>query len=316
MMPRFLLQRLVVFALTLLGASVVIFVVLDILPGNAAQTLLGPDATPDTVAALTHKLGLDRPALERYFAWMGGLFTGDLGVSYAYGTPIAGLIAERLAVSLPLALLAMTLTAAPALSLGTLAAARHRRAGDTAIMAFAQVGIAVPNFWLAILLILLFAVHLHWFAAGGFPGWSAGIGPALRALVLPAVALAMVEGAILARVTRTAVLAVLNEDFVRTARAKGLTRGAVLWRHVLRNAFVPVLTIMGLQFANLIAGTIVIENVFYLPGLGRLIFQSIANRDSIVVRDTVMLLAALVVTVNFVVDILSGFIDPRLGARV
>ena len=315
MTRRFLFQRLAIFALTLLGASVVIFVVLDVLPGNAAQTLLGPDATPDTVAALAHKLGLDRPPLERYLGWVGGLLHGDFGVSYAYGTPVAGLIGERLAVSLPLALLAMVLTAALALSLGTIAAARHRHVDDTLIMAFAQVGIAVPNFWLAILLILLFAVHLHWFAAGGFPGWSAGVGPALRALVLPAVALAMVEGAILARVTRTAVLAVLNEDFVRTARAKGLTRAAVLWRHVLRNAFVPVLTIMGLQFANLVAGTIVIENVFYLPGLGRLIFQSIANRDQIVVRDAVMLLAALVVTVNFAVDVLSSLIDPRLGAH-
>jgi peptide/nickel transport system permease protein len=314
MMHRFLLQRLAIFALTLLGASVVIFIVLDILPGNAAQTLLGPDGTPDAVAALAHKLGLDQPPLERYLAWVGGLLKGDLGISYAYGTPVGALIAERLAVSLPLAFLAMALTAALALSLGTIAAARHHRVGDIAIMAFAQIGIAVPNFWLAILLILLFAVRLHWFAAGGFPGWNAGVGPALRALVLPAVALAMVEGAILARVTRTAVLAVLDEDFVRTARAKGLTRAAVLWRHVLRNAFVPVLTIMGLQFANLIAGTIVIENVFYLPGLGRLIFQSIANRDQVVVRDAVMLLAALVVTVNFAVDVLSGLVDPRLGA--
>jgi peptide/nickel transport system permease protein len=179
-------------------------------------------------------------------------------------------------------------------------------------MSLTQIGIALPNFWFAILLILLFAVKLQWVSAGGFPGWEDGIWPGLRSLLLPAVALAVVQAAILARVTRSAVLDVLREDFVRTARAKGLTRREVLWQHVLRNAMIPVLTVMGLQFANLLAGTIVIENVFYLPGLGRLIFQSIANRDLIVVRNCVMLLAGMVIVVNFVVDVLYAVIDPRI----
>jgi peptide/nickel transport system permease protein len=311
-MSIFLLKRLATFVVTLILASVLIFLVMDVLPGNAAQTMLGPDAPPDAVRALTERLGLDKPPLERYLSWVGGMLTGDLGLSYAYSSPISALIAERMAVSVPLALLSMTLTAIMAIALGVYAAARHNRIGDVAVMSLSQVGIAIPNFWFAILLILLFAVHLNWFSAGGFPGWSAGFWPALKSLLLPAVALAVVQMAILARITRSSVLEVLREDFVRTARAKGLSRRAVLWKHVLRNALIPVVTIMGLQFANLIAGTIVVENVFYLPGLGRLVFQSISNRDIVVVRDVVMLLAALVMTINFIVDLAYVAIDPRL----
>jgi peptide/nickel transport system permease protein len=183
-------------------------------------------------------------------------------------------------------------------------------------MALSQLGLSIPNFWLAILLILLFAVHLQWVGAGGFPGWRAddggGLWRGLQALILPALALAAVQAAILARVTRSSVLEALREDYVRTARAKGLSRRAVLWRHVLRNAMIPVLTLMGLQFANLITGAIVVENVFVLPGIGRLVFQAIANRDLVVVRDVVMLLAAVVVLVNFVVDVMYALVDPRL----
>ena len=313
-MKLFLLRRLATLAATLLGASVVIFVMLEILPGNAAQMMMGADASPDAVQALAVKLGLDRPPLERYASWVGGMLTGRLGDSYAYSSPVASLIAERLALTVPLAVMSMLLTTVLALAAGVYAAARHNRLGDVGVMGLTQVGIAIPNFWFAILLILLFAVNLRWFSAGGFPGWSGGVGAALKSLVLPAVSLAVGQAAILARITRSAVLEVLREDFVRTARAKGLTRRATLWRHVLRNAMIPVVTVMGLQFANLLAGTIVVENVFYLPGLGRLIFQSISNRDLIVVRNCVMLLAAMVVVVNFVVDVLYAVIDPRLKA--
>jgi peptide/nickel transport system permease protein len=308
----FLLKRLVTFVATLLAASVVIFVVLDILPGNAAEVMLGPTATPEAVAALSTKLGLDRPPLARYASWLEGLATGNLGESVAYDTPITQLLAERIAVTLPLALLAMLLTTVIALVLGIYAASRHNRVGDVGVMAASQLGLSIPNFWFAILLILLFAVKLQWFSAGGFPGWDDGVGPALKALVLPAVALAVVQAAILTRITRSAVLDVLREDYVRTARAKGLSRRAVLWRHVLRNAMVPVLTVMGLQLANLLTGTIVVENVFSLPGLGRLVFQAIANRDIAVVRNVVMLFAAAVIVINFVVDVLYGVIDPRM----
>jgi peptide/nickel transport system permease protein len=315
-MLLFLIQRLATFALTLAVASVVVFAVLELLPGNAAEVILGDTATPESVAALQARLGLDRPPLQRYLDWTGGLLRGDTARSVSYDTPTAELIAERLHVTLPLALMAIVITVALALAVGVYAAARHNRAGDIAAMAASQVGIAIPNFWFGILLILLFAVHLQWVSAGGFPGWSADDGGGLRAgvqaLALPALALALVQAAILARVTRSAVLEVMREDFVRTARAKGLSRRQVLWRHVLRNAMVPVLTVAGLQFGNLLTGTIVVENVFVLPGIGRLVFQAIGNRDLVVVRDVVMLLAASVVGVNFVVDVLYALVDPRL----
>lgn len=319
-MSYFLFKRILTLLATLVATSVIVFAVLEVLPGNAAQVLMGPDADPDAVAAKATELGLDQPALQRYLAWMGGLLRGDMGLSYAYGSPVSELIAERLQLTIPLAVLAMLLTTLIALTVGVYAAARHNRAGDVGLMALAQVGLAIPNFWFAILLILLFSVKLQWFSAGGFDGWYfdegvwRGLWEGLRALILPAVALAVVQAAILARFTRSAVLEVLREDFVRTARAKGLSHRATLWGHVLRNAMIPVITVMGLQFAELLAGTIVVENVFYLPGLGRLIFQSIANRDVIVVRNCVMLLAAMVVIVNFVVDVLYAVIDPRVKA--
>ena len=315
-MGLFLLKRLATFIATLAVASLVVFAVLELLPGNAAEVILGETATPESVAALEAKLGLDRPAATRYADWVGGWLQGRTAQSISYDTPTAELIAERLRVTLPLAVLAMLVTIALALGLGLYAAARHNQLGDVSVMAAGQVGIAIPNFWFAILLILLFAVHLQWVSAGGFPGWTeddgGGLVEGLVALLLPALALALVQAAILARVTRSAVLEVMREDYVRTARAKGLTRGQALRRHVLRNAMIPVLTVAGLQFANLVTGTIVVENVFVLPGIGRLVFQAISNRDLIVVRDVVMLLAAVVVVVNFVVDVLYAVVDPRL----
>jgi peptide/nickel transport system permease protein len=315
-MLAFLLQRFASFAATLAVASLVVFAVLELLPGRPAEVMLGDTATPESIAALEARLGLDRPAPLRYLTWVGGLLRGDSATSYAYDTPTFDLIAERLQVSLPLALLAMLLTVAVALAAGVYAASHHRRAGDTGVMLLSQLGLSIPNFWLAILLILLFAVQLQWVGAGGFPGWTeddgGGLGAGLAALLLPALSLAAVQAAILARVTRSSVLEALREDYVRTARAKGLSRSQVLWGHVLRNAMIPVLTIMGLQFANLITGAIIVENVFVLPGIGRLVFQAIANRDLVLVRDVVMLLAAVVVLVNFVVDVLYAVVDPRL----
>lgn len=315
-MSLFIFRRLLSFVLTLAVTSLVVFAVLEWLPGNAAQVILGDTATPESLAALEHKLGLDRPASARYLQWVGDLFRGQTGISISYETPTAELMAERLEVTLPLATLAMGLTVVLALVLGIYAASRQNRAGDVGVMTLSQLGLSIPNFWLAILLILLFAVHLEWVSAGGFPGWRAddggGLMEGIAALILPALALAAVQTAILARVTRSAVLDAMREDYVRTARAKGLTRRQVMWRHVLRNAMIPVVTVMGLQFGNLITGAIVVENVFVLPGIGRLIFQAIANRDLIVVRDVVMLLAAIVIFINFVIDLLYLWIDPRL----
>lgn len=314
-MGLFLLKRLAGLAVTLLVASMVIFAALEILPGNAAQVMLGPDAAPAAVQALERQLGLDQPAIVRYGQWIGALLHGDMGTSYAYGSQASHMIAGSLALTIPLALLALFLACIMALAGGMYAAARHRRAGDAWMMALSQLGMAIPGFWLAMLLILVFSVRLRWFAAGGFDGW--GNHPVqwlhgLKSLVLPALALSVVQAAILMRITRAAMLEVLQEDFVRTARARGLSQRAVLLRHVLRNALIPVLTLSGLQFANLLAGAIVVENVFFLPGLGRLLFQSIANRDLVVVRNGVLVLATLVILVNAGVDLLQALVDPRL----
>ena len=313
-MSGFFVRKIVGFAATLAAASLVVFLALEVLPGDPALSILGVDADPGALEALRQQMGLDRSAVTRYLAWVVGLVTCDFGTSYTYGIPVIEMVAPRLAVTIPLALMAMALSIVMALGVGLFAAANHRRPGDFGAMVFSQLGIAIPNFWLGLLLILLFSVSLGWFSAGGFPGWGDGAGAAFKSLVLPALALATVQGAILARVVRSAVLEEAGADFVRTARAKGLSRHQALVGHVLRNAMVPVITVMGLQFSFLLAGTIVVENVFSLPGLGRLVFQAISNRDLVVVKDVVMLLAVMVIVVNLVVDLAYRIIDPRLGA--
>jgi peptide/nickel transport system permease protein len=302
--------------LTLAAVSFLIFAVMDLLPGDPASIMLGTSATPETLAALRHELGLDQPLLLRYGRWVAGVFSGDLGQSYTYGVPVAGLILERLAVTLPLALLAILLSVVIAVPLGTFAAARRAGIADIIATLFSQVSIAVPAFWVALLLIILFSTTLGVMPAGGFPGWDAGLWPALQALVMPATALALPQAGVLTRVTRTAVLETLHEDFTRTALAKGLSARAVLWRHAVPNALVPILTTLGLQFTFLVAGAILVENVFNLPGLGRLAFQALSQRDIIAMQDVVLFFAALVVIMNFLVDMSYLAIDPRLRRDV
>lgn len=311
-MGVFLLSRIATLLATVFGTSVVIFLVLEILPGDPALVILGVEASPDALAALRAEMGLDRPAVARYLSWIGGLLQGESAISFTYGVSVASLIGERLQVTVPLALISMALAALIALSAGIYAASRQSKAGDLTVMTASQIGIAVPSFWLAMLMIILFAVNWRILPSGGFPGWEAGLLPALRALVLPALALAIVQAAILTRIVRSSVIDVMREDFARTARAKGLRFRAVLWRHVLRNAMIPVITMMGLQFANMLAGTIIIEQVFSLPGLGRLMFQAIGQRDLVVIKDAVLMLAAIVIFVNFIVDVLYASIDPRI----
>ena len=311
-MKFFIFRRLTALMVTLLVASLLIFLLLEILPGDPAAVILGVGAQEDTLRALRAELGLDLPAPVRYLNWLGEVLQGDLGRSYTYDIPVQELLMNRVELSLPLALLAILLSTGIAIPLGVFAASRHRKVADTGIMGFAQLGVAVPNFWFAILLILLFSVKLGWFSAGGFAGWDAGWFPAFKSLVLPAVALALPQAAILARVTRSSVLETVQEDYIRTARAKGLSRSQALWRHAVRNALIPVVTILGLQLSFLLAGTIIIENVFYLPGVGRLLFQAIAQRDLMVVKNLVLVLAATVVLINFLVDLLYAVLDPRL----
>ena len=243
------------------------------------------------------------------------MISGDFGISYTYRSPVNEMVLERLRVSLPLALLALFISTMIAIPVGIYAAANYGKPSDFSIMGLTQFGIALPNFWFAILLVYLFAIILRWFSAGGFTGWDEGILLGLKSLTLPAISLALPQASILSRVMRSSLLETLNEDFIKTARAKGLSENQSLLRHGVRNALIPVFTILGLQFSFLIAGAIIIENVFFLPGLGRLIFQSIAQRDLIVVESVIMLLVFAVVTVNFLIDIAYLIIDPRLRVK-
>nr|WP_295982620.1 ABC transporter permease [uncultured Agrobacterium sp.] len=312
-----LIRRLVSLVITLFAVSLIIYVVMGLLPGDPAAIMLGTSASPDTLAALQKQMGLDQPLPLRYLHWLAGVFRGDLGESYTYGVPVAGLIVERLAVTLPLALLAVCLSVAIAIPLGVAAARNRNGALDFAAGLFSHVGIAVPGFWVGLLLIIVFSTTLGWMPSGGFPGWTPSFSAGLVALVLPAIALALSQAGVLTRVCRSAVLEVMNEDFVRTARAKGLSERVALWRHAVPNAMIPVVTMIGLQFTFLIAGAVLVENVFNLPGLGRLAYQALTQRDIVVMQSVVLFFSALVIIMNFVVDIAYLFIDPRLraGAR-
>lgn len=314
-MLRYLLTRTLILAASLIAASLVVFWAIEVVPGDPAQTMLGMNAAPDTVAALREQLGLNHPVWLRYLHWITGFASGDMGESYTYRVAVSGLIVDRLSVSLPLAALALLLSTALALPAGMIAALRHGKPADTAIMGIAQLGTAVPNFWFAMILVLFLALRAHLFPAGGFPGWTSPL-DAVHALILPAIALALPQAAILARVLRSALIETLGQDYIRTARAKGLSRWRALRRHALRNAMIPVLTILAMQFAVLLAGAIIIENVFALPGLGRLIFQAIAQRDLIVVESAVMLLVVTVIAVSFLTDLAYALIDPRLRRPV
>jgi peptide/nickel transport system permease protein len=313
-MLRFILGRLVSLTLSLIVASLVIFTVIEVIPGDPAAFMLGLNADEATVQALRADLGLDGSKAQRYLSWIAGMVQGDFGTSYTYRVPVAELVADRLWVSLPLAVLSLILSTVIAFPVGLLAAANRGRAADYGIMGGTQLGIAIPNFWFGMLLVLVFAVNLRWFSAGGFPGWVEPL-LALKSLLLPSVALALPQAAILARVMRSALIETLAQDYMRTARAKGLSRRQALLRHALRNALIPVLTIIGLQFSFLLAGAIIIENVFFLPGLGRLIFQGITQRDLVVVESVTMLLVFAVIVVTFAVDIAYALADPRLRRR-
>lgn len=314
-MLRYALKRLLSLGLSLVAASIVIFITIEVVPGDPASYMLGINAQTDTVEALRNELGLNATPLQRYVSWVTGMLGGDFGTSYTYRSPVSDMIAQRLWVSLPLALYALTLSTLIAFPAGIWAATRRGSATDVSIMGVTQLGIAIPNFWFAMLMVLVFSINLRWFSAGGFPGWDTGFFAGMKALTLPAIALALPQASILARVLRSSLLDTLGEDFVRTARAKGLTARQALWRHALANALIPVLTIIGLQFSFLLAGAIIIENVFFLPGLGRLVFQSISQRDLIVVESVVMILVFAVVSVNFLVDMAYALVDPRLRRR-
>jgi peptide/nickel transport system permease protein len=299
-------------AATLLFVSLLVFVVVRVLPGDPALIILGLEANADSVARVRKELGLDQPITVQYARWVTHALAGDLGRSIQYDLPVATLILSRLSVTLPLTLLAAGLMIAAAIPLGVYAATHHRRWGDYLTMSLSQLGVAVPGFWAGLLLILLFSVQLGWVQAGGFDGWGQGIWRGVRSLLLPAVALGLFQFAVLARTTRSALLEVLREEYVKTARAKGVAERVVLFRHALRNALIPIVTVAGVQLGQLLAGSIILESVFYLPGLGRLTLAAISARDLPVVQGVVLFVASMIVTVNAAVDILYGLLDPRI----
>ena len=311
-MRRYLLRKIAAFVATLFVVSLLVFVVIRVLPGDAAQVIMGTEGSPEATARLRSALGLDRSLAVQYVDWLLRALRGDLGVSIQYDVPVGRLIASRLLVTLPLTLLAALFMVATAVPLGLYAATHHRRLGDYVTMVISQLGISVPSFWAGLLLILLFSVHLGWAQSGGFSRWSQGPAGALGSLILPALALGVFQAAVLVRATRSAVLDVLREDYVRTARAKGVSEGAVIARHTLRNALIPIVTVAGLQLGQLLAGSIVLESVFALPGLGRLALGAITARDLPVVQGVTVVVASTIVAINFLVDLAYLTLDPRI----
>ena len=314
-LTRYLLKKLITLLILLFLVSIAVFSVLFVLPGDPAQIILGINATPETLTNLRAELGLDKSFFEQYADWISNIITGRGNRSINYDMPVSELILSSLAVTGPLALLAMVFAVVLSIPFGIYAARHQNRPGDVTVMFFTQLGLATPEFWLGILLILLLSVQWGLFSAGGFPGWADDFWGSLKALLLPAFALGVIRASILARLTRSSMLEVLREDYIRTARAKGLKETTVIYVHALKNAMIPVLTILGLQLGQLLAGAIIIENVYYLPGMGRLVFQAIGQRDLPVVRDIVLVMAAAVVVVNFVVDLCYASLDPRIQLK-
>lgn len=311
-MIEFIVARSAVMLVTVFTAAVLLFTLTELLPGDAAQILLGTQVQADSLAHLRSVLGLDAPAHERFFSWIGGLLTGDLGQSTAYAGSVADMIGRRLMVSLPLAGLAFLMTVSIALPVGLFAASKAGSLSDVLIIGFAQIGLAIPNFWFGILMILVFSVALGWLPSVGIPDWEAGAWAGLRYLILPAFVLAFSEAAILSRMVRTSVLETLGEDFIRTARAKGASPSQVMIGHALGNAMIPITTLMGLQFGVLIVGVVVVEIVFSLPGIGSLMVQALNARDLPLLRDIIFMFGLFVMSVAFVVDVTTGILDPRL----
>ncbi|MBA3288364.1 MAG: ABC transporter permease [Acidimicrobiia bacterium] len=311
-MTIYVARRLGQLVLAVVVTSVFVFVLLRLLPGDLASVIAGTEATPEQLAAIRTELGLDRPLVEQYGEWIGGMLHGNFGESPVNGTTVTGELGQKLTVSLPVVLGSTVLSVLVAVPLGIVAGSRHRKPDGVALSAFSQLGIALPSFWVGLMLIVVFVVHWQVFE-NAFPrgGWDEP-GRAVSALVLPTITLALSQGAVLMRFVRSATLDVLHQEYIRTARAKGLTRTQALWRHGIRNASLPVVSILGVQIASLIAGVVVIERVFTLPGVGQMLVSDIRTRDLEKVQGTVLLVAVLVLVIGFAVDIVHRLIDPRL----
>lgn len=316
-MTTFVVRRLLLSIPVLLLVSVAVFVLIHVVPGDPGRSILGPEATREQVEAFDHAHGLDRPLAIQYLDWLAGAARGDLGRSLVDGTPVSKLIAERLPATVELAIGSLLLAILVALPTGILAAARRATPMDYGGTILALAGLSMPQFWLGILLIMYFAVRLHWLPASGYvPIWE-DPGKNLEAMVLPIVVTGLRESAVTMRLIRSSLLEVLGQDYVRTAFAKGLGEWRVVLGHAVRNALIPVLTVSGLQLAGLLGGLVITETIFVIPGFGRLILDSILNRDFVTLQGAVLVAAVAVVVVNFCVDVLYAVVDPRikLGAK-
>jgi peptide/nickel transport system permease protein len=312
-----LIERTAVLMVSLAVSSLLVFGFMAVLPGDPARVALGVNASDEAVAQLRERFGLDRPLTTQYADWMAGLLRGDFGISYVSKAEIGPQVFDRLQVTLWLVVTGMVIALLVAAPAGTVMAARHRKISGLLLSGISQLGVAVPAFLAGILLIMVFAVRLGWLPANGWTPPAQDPGMFLKQLILPGLSLGLVQGAVLTRYVRSAVLDVLREDYLRTARAKGLRPFPALWRHGIRNAAVPVVTVLGLQLATLLIGAVVVERVFVIPGLGSLLLDGVSNRDLLLVQDVVMLLVVAVLFVNFLVDLLYLALDPRLrgGAR-
>lgn len=311
-MIRYALTRLGLLVLGLAVASVLIFASLRVLPGDVGQLIAGAEATPAQVAAVRASLGLDAPLWVQYLDWIGGLLRGDLGSSLVTGTSVAAELADKARVTVPLAALSLTVALLIGIPLGVLSALGRRRIAGTALSVVAQALAAVPVVWAGLMLVVVFSVWLGWLPPQGFPraGWS-DPAAALRALILPALTIGVVEGALLLRFVRSATLQAIGQDYVRTAAAKGLTRTRALLAHGLPNVGLSVVTVLGLQIAGIIVGAVVIEQLFTLPGVGRMLVSDVASRDLPKVQGELLALTGFVLIVGFVVDLAHRLVDPR-----
>jgi len=311
-MLGFLVRRFLTALVSIVLASIVVFSALLAVPGDPAEIILGMNANPAAAAALRTKLGLDQPPATRYLQWFGGVLQGDFGESINYQRPVGPMIQDRLRVSVPLSILAAVVATIIAIPIGILAALRRGTVWDPLLTSLSQLGAAIPSFWLGLMFILWFAVEWRVLPAGGFTTFGDDPLRWAKSLLLPVLALGLGQAAVMTRMTRAAMLDVLSQDYVRTARAKGVGQRGVVWKHALRNAMVTIVTIFGLSLTNLFIGSIVIEQVFALPGMGRLALTAIGTRDFPLLQGLILVYAATIVLLGFLVDVSYGLLDPRI----
>lgn len=311
-MTGYVVRRVLQMLIALLGVSIIVFALVHLVPGDPVRVALGTRFDPDIYEALRERAGLNEPLVVQYFTWLGNAVTGDLGVSFRSGQPVTTLLLQRLPATITLAFSALFVALVVSIPLGILSAVRSGSKLDYVATASSQVAVSVPDFWAGIMYILLFSLLLGWLPPSGYTSFLESPIDWLRHLALPALTIGLISGSIIFRFVRSAVLEALHQDYTRTARAKGLTERQVIWRHVMPNAWIPIVTVVGLQLGFLLSGVIVVEVIFAWPGLGRLALLAVQDRDFTVLQGAVLLIAFIFLLINLIVDILYGWLDPRV----